>query len=347
MRFSSLLGPVAVIFAVALVLAATGLERRPPEVAAPRAARWRISDPGQNIIPWAGRPPEANNLSGIALVEGGHYAMVSDHGAHLLWAEIAVDPDTGVIRSAKVLPQVATLAGCVDMEGCALSPDRRSLVVSDEDDTGLTVVPMLPGQAGVLKPLAHRGNLLSRTNENLSLESLATCVDGSGYWTMNEDALAGDGPRASRAGGAWLRLQKNDLQLNPVRQWAYCTDPIPASLPIPFAISGVSDVLALPDGGLLVMERALSAEGFRLRLYNVFPVQEAPDVTAVAALDGAGATPLTKKLLYEWRGKGNFEGIAHGPELKDGRRSLLLVTDDGDGFSESGVMVLRLERLTD
>ncbi len=307
---------------------------------------WRISPTNSRVVKWSARPPEAHDLSGIAWLGGDRYALVSDKGGRLLWGEIKVDAHSGAVMSARVFPEVAHLPGCFDVEGCTVSPDGQTLVVSDEQDAGLTAFPLSFGVSGALRPLAKEAPIFKDFRNNLSLESLAACVDGTGYWTINEDALVGDGACASLPpeAGAWLRLQKVGLDLKPVRQWAYFSDPIPGVLPIPGAVNGVSDLLALPDGRLLVLERGFGTSGFATRLYLVNPEAGLPDAALVAHLDRPPhMAPLAKSLLFEWNGRLNFEGITLGPRLAGGARVLLLVADDGDPISAPGLLGLKLE----
>lgn len=331
---------------LAVLLAVFAVRNHPADRPGKADMGWRITLAQKDIAKWGAHPPESNNLSGLVRVEGDHYALVSDKGGNLLWGEIKVDAKTGAVASALVLPKCAHLPGCFDVEGCAVSPDRRTLVVSDETDSGLTEFPLDFGASGDLVQMAKATQLLKGFRNNLSLESLAAADDGSGYWTMNEDALEDDGPRASAVAGGWLRLLKVDLKLRPVRQWAYLSDPMPGTLPIPGAINGVSDILALPDGRLVVLERGFGVQGFRIRLYLVDPAAAAVDVTGEAHLHQAQkVAPLPKELLFEWHGWANFEGIAFGPGLAGGARSVLLVADDGDGISTPGLLALKLERV--
>ena len=56
--------------------------------------------------------------------------------------------------------------------------------------------------------------------QSSSLESLATAVDLTGYWTVNEDALVRDGARASLAAGVgkWHRSDGKD---GPIRDLSF------------------------------------------------------------------------------------------------------------------------------
>jgi hypothetical protein len=105
-------------------------------------------------------------------------------------------------------------------------------------------------------------------------------------------------------------------------------------------------VLALPGGQLLVLERSAGLIAypdldFRNRIYLV-DLAGATDVTGLASIASGSFTPAAKTLLWEgFFGDDNFEGIALGPELAGGGRSLLLVSDDGSGFQQSA-LALRL-----
>ena len=97
--------------------------------------------------------------------------------------------------------------------------------------------------------------------------------------------------------------------------------------------SGVVDLVALPDGQVLALERELGGflPHFRNRIYLV-DFTGATDVTEAPSLIDGGFTPVTKTLL--WQGVfalANFEGISLGPQLNDGSYTLLLVSDNGQG----------------
>ena len=98
--------------------------------------------------------------------------------------------------------------------------------------------------------------------------------------------------------------------------------------------SGVSDVVALPGGALLALERAFGTIGFRIRLYEV-DLSGATDVSALPALRGAHYVPVAKRLLWERVFPDyDFEGAALGPALADGSNSLVLISDNGHAFRQ-------------
>ncbi len=98
--------------------------------------------------------------------------------------------------------------------------------------------------------------------------------------------------------------------------------------------SGLVDLLALPNGQILALERELGGylPRFRTRIYLV-DFTGASDVADLSSLaSGSGFTPVGKTLLWQGdTGFSNFEGITLGPPLSDGSYALLLVSDDGIG----------------
>lgn len=175
---------------------------------------------------------------------------------------------------------------------------------------------------------------------NLTIEGLAFTPDGKALWVAMEGPLQQDGALASRERGALLRFSRIPLAGGAAMQHAYASDAIPraASGGRGRADNGVSEILALRDGALLVVERsgrevAEGAYAFDIRLYEAAP-QEAPDIAARAALtEGDVITPMPKRLLINLAQLGlphidNIEAAAWGPRLADGRATLVLVSDD-------------------
>ena len=123
------------------------------------------------------------------------------------------------------------------------------------------------------------------------------------------------------------------------RQYLYWTDPI-AEAPVPasqFAVSGLVELLALNNEFLLSMERSFSVgapgTGNKIKLYSV-ALPGADDVNGFDSLTTllGGIQPAAKTLLLDLDALGlpldNVEGMAFGPDLPDGRRSLVLVSDN-------------------
>jgi 3-phytase len=117
------------------------------------------------------------------------------------------------------------------------------------------------------------------------------------------------------------------------------TDPI-AESPVPstnFAVNGLVELLPMNNEFLLAMERSFSVgapgTGNTIKLYRV-AVPGADDINGAASLAGIvdSIQPVEKTLLLDLDTLGipldNVEGMAFGPNLPDGRRSLVLVSDN-------------------
>lgn len=160
---------------------------------------------------------------------------------------------------------------------------------------------------------------------NRSFEGLALAPDGRHAWVAMEGPLWEDGPEARDGdGGAPCRFTAFDLlHGSAVRQLAYQPEGVDGN--------GVVEILFDGPDHLLVLERAWSrGRGNTLRLFRIAP-GTATDVLAMPRLDARVAVP--KQLLADFAGLGlsrldNTEGMAWGPALPGGGRSLVVVSDD-------------------
>lgn len=287
-----------------------------------------IEDPGFGPFLFAGGPYE---LSGLVRTGGDQYAAVGDTGALLVPLTIDVDTATGAVSSAAAgTPR--TLGAGVDLEGVAFDPGAGTLFASDE--VGPAIRRYDPASGAAIGSLSIPA-VFSSLRANRGFESLHFEPGSGSLWTANEDTLLVDGAATSFAAGGVVRLQRFDASGAPSGQWAYRTDPIPGESLGSLSTSGVVDVLALPGGELLVMERSLSSLLFGVRIYEV-GFSGATDTGGLSSLASEPFEPVTKTLLWSATGlTANFEGLALGPSLADGSTSLLLIADDNGGTSQA------------
>lgn len=282
----------------------------------------------------------AIELGGLSYVGGDTWLTVSDATAELIELEVVLDSATGAIQSAEAVGGV-TLASAADPEGIAWDPITSSVWISNE--SGPAIRRHDSDTGAVLQTLGLPA-VYSNVRSNFSLESLTRHPLTGELWTANEEALSVDGPVSTTSAGTVVRLQRFDASGAPAGQWAYLTERISEDSPlIELERSGVADLVALPDGRLLVLERELAAAlpPFTNRLYLV-DFDGATDVSALAELEGQTYTPVNKTLLWEMPGFANFEGIGLGPMLDDGSYSLLLVSDDQGGTLSQSLHALRI-----
>ena len=293
-----------------------------------------ITRSGQSPLLLRSGSTGATELSGITYAGGTNYYAVGDDGAPTIWhVYTSLDSRSGRVRSTLVTGGISAPELGSDSEGIALGPSGNRVWVSDEVASTINEFSLATGQktGSVAVPNIYRP---ANVQNNMGLESLTYGADR--LWTANEEALRSDGALSTTAAGSWVRIQEFDgPDLAARRQYAYRTDPISRLSPfVSVERSGLVDLLALPNGQVLALERELGGylPRFRTRIYLI-DFTGASDVAELSSLaSGSGFTPVGKTLLWQGdTGFSNFEGITLGPRLSDGSYALLLVSDDGIG----------------
>ena len=234
-----------------------------------------------------------------------------------------------------------------DAEALRVLPGGQSLLWSSEGDFARGFGPQLlqsrmDGRWLREWPLPTELRLPASESEgprsNFTLEGLALNPDGQTLWLAMEAALRQDGPlpATGRAGGP-VRITAYDMGTQqPMRQLAYRPDALPADLWLQRgAINGISEVLADGPEHLLVLERSFAPPlRFGARIYRISTRADASsDTLGQTQLRPGSYRPADKELLLDLADVGlrsvdNLEGMSWGPPLPDGRRVLLLVSDN-------------------
>lgn len=246
-----------------------------------------------------------------------------------------------------------------DGEGVRFDPASRDLVWVTEGDYDHGYPPAVRRMTADGTPIARTvvpDNLTFQANgaaggrKNATTEGLSWSVGGRYLWLPMEWPLVQDGPPPSVAQGGLVRLSKLDRAGRLVGQYAYRLDPVQAASPVGVNDNGVSEILSLDARRLLVLERSAakgrdSRYSYHIRLY-LADVAGAQDVAKIASLAAASVRPVGKRLLLNFDSLGvridNLEGMAWGPRLEDGARTLVLVSDDNyDANQINQILVLR------
>lgn len=309
-----------------------------PLAAVPTAAaqpRLSLNPTWQGVYRLRSESTGADELSGIAYAGGSTYYAVGDNGTPAIWQLAATISTTfGWVTSGLVTGGLNTPGMGRDSEGIALRPGANNVWVTDEIDSTITEFSLSDGAkvGSVAVPEIYRP---ANVQNNLGLESLT--YGAAKLWTANEEALKPDGSISTTRTGSWVRVQQfAGEDLAPTVQYAYRTDRISGMSPfISVERSGLVDLLALPDGRVLALEREVGGflPLFRSRIYQI-DFSAASDVSGVASLADGGFTAVGKRLL--WQGfflSDNFEGMTLGPRLNNGTYSVVLISDNGSGGS--------------
>jgi 3-phytase len=286
---------------------------------------------------------QVGGLSGIAYAGGGTFYTLSDDQTSARFYRLRADIADGQLSPGDITFESVTILkqpdgtpyppSSLDPEGFALTKHSRKAIVTSEGFATPTrqVAPWirvykLDGtyvrDLPVPAEFTPNPSLTQGVRNNLGFESAAT--RGKHLFTGLENALVQDGPTATLTNGSPARLLRYDLKRNRLeRQWSYLTDPI-AEPPVPptqFAVNGLVDLLPLGRTSLLAMERSFSVgapdTGNTIKLYRV-------------ELGRNGTTTKTLLLNLDVLGipLDNVEGMAFGPRLRGGKRTLLLVSDN-------------------
>lgn len=189
--------------------------------------------------------------------------------------------------------------------------------------------------------------------ENGIFEGISKSIDGMGYWTLLGLPLKQDGelPVFGKTTKSPVRIAYIDRATGKInRQFAYELDAVSRQSG-GLIIHKVTDILAYAENNFLVVERSFSSGysdgGNHIRIYKV-DASNATDVAGLTALKDISYTPVTKTLLFDFEDirselsiipggtdhfVGNIGGLTFGPDLRNGRKSLVLVSRDGFGFS--------------
>jgi hypothetical protein len=176
--------------------------------------------------------------------------------------------------------------------------------------------------------MLHMSSDETGPRQNRAMEGLTLSPSGLYLWAAMEGPGFNDGELPTGTAGALTRVTRFDVETRTATaQYAYPLDKVGSG---PRGDNGLTDMVALDEENFLSIERGYGTH-VQASVYRV-SVGDAEDVLARPSLTGAPPRAMTKTLLFDLPGTvdplDNVEGITLGPELPDGRQSLVLVSDD-------------------
>lgn len=331
----------------------------------------RLKFIGQYIVPHnkVFQNTTVGGLSGIDYdVKNGIYYLISDdrsdidparfYTAKIHFNKNAMDSVQFLSVKSLLQPSGAVYPNVIqdpyhvpDPEGIRYNQRTKQLVWSDEGERLVrndTVVLINPS----IKTITTNGNYvdsfelpanmmmkttLNGPRRNGVFEGLSFANNFKTVFVCVEEPLYEDGPRAGlKDTSAWIRIIKYDVKTRkPLTQYGFQIDPV-AYAPSPpgaFNVNGISEILAINDHQLLVMERSFSAgrKSSTIKVY-LAELNGAEEVSDHASLTTSSFRPVQKKLLLNMDALGihidNVEGITFGPNLSNGKQTLIFVSDN-------------------
>ena len=249
---------------------------------------------------------------------------------------------------------------------------NSTLVIASEGYCRLKEYPILPISADTAT-VGYPQNLWesrwpsSEFYPNYNFESLAFDSVHQYLWTIPESTLRKDGQPATPQNGLTnqLRLMRLDwgkMKENPNKEayneqvsskkdsrymmtYAYQMDQPSTHKKADIYVMGVSELCALPDGRLLVLEREAFIPKIKIgtfckcKLYLINPLNS--EEFSMKEKFSSDTPFLKKRLLTEWktglslskRSFANYEGMCLGPKLEDGSQVVILLSDSQDQYA--------------
>ena len=247
-----------------------------------------------------------------------------------------------------------------------------TLVIASEGYCRLKEYPILPISADTAT-VGYPQNLWesrwpsSEFYPNYNFESLAFDSVHQYLWTIPESTLRKDGQPATPQNGLTnqLRLMRLDwgkMKENPNKEayneqvsskkdsrymttYTYQMDQPSTHKKADIYVMGVSELCALPDGQLLVLEREAFIPKIKIgafckcKLYLINPLNS--EEFSMKEKFSSDTPFLKKRLLTEWktglslskRSFANYEGMCLGPKLEDGSQVVILLSDSQDQYA--------------
>lgn len=289
----------------------------------------------------------AGNYSGITHIGGNEYAVVSDKSETdgFFIFRIDVDSISGEVKDVVNKGFRGDNMKNADCEGIVYVPATQTFFISREADN--VIAEYNPDGKVTGRVMNVPKVYIDGVGNNYGFESLAYDEQTHLFWTINESTLSGDGGRANSVNGVSniLRLQAFDEELQPSGQFLYKMDaPVSASEASNYAM-GVSEITAVGGGRLLVLEREFFVPKAKIgafvqcKIYEVKPEEGQTVAPDVKIADDVAFLP--KRLVHSFitrlglfnRSLANYEGMCLGPELVDGSRVLILVSDSQNQYA--------------
>ena len=287
----------------------------------------------------------AGNYSGIAHIEGNKYAVVSDKSPNDGFFVFSIDVDSisGELIDVKYEDFYGDSLRGGDCEGIAFCKKASTFFISREADASIVEYD----SRGKLTGRALQIPSLYKGMGNYGFESLAYDEQSHLFWTISESTLYVDGRQANSLNGVAnrLRLLSFDECLKPKSQYAYLMDSPTAHKKSSEYAMGVSELLSLGDGRLLVLEREFYVPKTKVGAFvlcKLYETEPSDDYSMpVGDTIKGDVTFLPKRLIHSFVTKlklfdnsiANYEGMCLGPTLTDGSKTIILVSDSQNQYA--------------
>jgi hypothetical protein len=259
-------------------------------------------------------------------------------------AMVEIKDDTGI----------SLVQGVVDPEAIRYDSDTGTIIYTSEGSISNGVDPALieiTPEGNQIKRFTLPDNFKVNTMDtssgsrhNGTLEGLSLDFENKGYWISFELPLIEDGPEPTTTDTqSPVRVTYiNKTSGIAERQFTYELDPVArkATLGTTFEANGLVEILEYDTNKFLALERSFSSGyidgGNTVKIYKV-DATNATNTLSTETLATTSYTAATKTLLFTFDSirsqltnntVDNLEGFSFGPKLKDGSRTIVVISDN-------------------
>jgi hypothetical protein len=294
---------------------------------------------------------QVGGLSGIDY-NGQDFILISDHSKKPVLYKAAIEIEYPKIKRINFIDAVTITCDSVvsfDTESVRYLLDKDQFLIAGEGNANKGHDPIIlkvdrSGKCFKSYPIPDhfQANLTHGVRHNGVFEGLSLDDDKTGFWIVNELPLKQDGKRPMLINtNSPVRLTHYQLNASkPDIQFSYDLDRLIKIPLLPFGLNGATELLQLDKNHLLVLERAYSAghtsKGNRVKIFLV-DIANQQDVLNLSSLKKHKSKNLEKTLIFDskdirkqlkYKFIDNIEGISFGPDLKNGNKSLILMSDN-------------------
>jgi hypothetical protein len=308
---------------------------------------------------------EVGGLSGITWNDGKLFAVSDDRGKFGAprFYELDLKISSGKVELS--LGKVYRFKGIskkwiLDLEGMAPLPNGDFVFSSEGDNNAkprewpriFITSPQGDYKTELTLPDKFLPDLLGEQKKgienNRGFEGLTISPDAQNIYIMNEVPILGD-QTTKEDSSQWVRLvqfTKDKTGYKAVAEFPYLLEAHADSPRGPELMRGISEILFWKENKFITLERGarLSTRGigYTGALY-LADFQGTKDVSKVANLTEAKISSARKEKLADLESIlaknvkdkiDNFEGLTWGPNLPDGRKSLLVISDNNFAAKE-------------
>ena len=313
---------------------------------------------------------EGTTVGGLSGIEynNGTYYLVSDHPGNPRFYNATIELkgreiDTVILHGLTTLNRSAGFLkdNTLDLEAIRYHAKKEQFVLASEGS-------IQNGKDPAIFEVDPEGNYLShytlpsyflakgeqKPRNNGVFEGLAESYDQKGYWAGMELPLLKDGSKPKLfPTKSPIRITYFDIESGEAtRQFVYQLENITKIPWLYFAVNGLTELLEYAPNRFLVLERAFSAGhgtgGNTVRIFDV-DAGEATNTLNFQNLRKSNYREATKQLVFDFKNVrkdlkekiiDNIEGMTFGPDLPNGNKTLLLVSDDN--FSSLGRQITQI-----